>query len=639
VIVEGIVTLGSGRTITSRTDAYIQDNSGRGINIFSFDPPDPILQRGNKVRVTGLVEEYRGVTEITDYSVELISTGNSIPEPLNLSTNIANDITLEGTYIRIIGIATQIDNFTTATNITVDDGSGEMIVRVWNTTGMNLNFLSQGDSVVVISVLDIFYDDTPPPPQLIPQLIPGYQDEIHPPGVIPGDGNGFAILDRDSIDIGTSGIDISLSVWSTETDTLRKIEVILPSNWIWPGQTEVVELTGRGFADAQKKVITEYGEYYLELTNCQVTDLDTGIVIIKNMDAPFESVYSYFWVKSAVHSGEPQFIGDSPRIVVGNDPVYLNRDIQINSSQFREPVTVRGVVTVGSGVLRTDRTSAYLQDNSGYGMNINQSGPPDDRFQRGFLMTIEGSISEFREITQIDPTLVTIIDSTAQLPDPIALSTGEVNDPRWDGTLVRIPRVIGEDNAVVTDKYTTSQQAPLDFNIIVNDGTGPLTLRVWATTGINLDSVVVDEAIIATGIGSVFIDDGVPLYQILPAYQEHIRIDPTFQPSLESVALDIPPHPFVPDRGEKINIYYNVGTPNNRVTIRIFDLGGRLITTLLDQERSEFLEATVEWDGRDKLLDLVPLGTYLCHLEVMEPNSGKKKNEIAPIVIGTILKK
>jgi hypothetical protein len=234
-------------------------------------------------------------------------------------------------------------------------------------------------------------------------------------------------------------------------------------------------------------------------------------------------------------------------------------------------------------------------------MNINQSGPPDDRFQRGFLMTIEGSISEFREITQIDPTLVTIIDSTAQLPDPIALSTGEVNDPRWDGTLVRIPRVIGEDNAVVTDKYTTSQQAPLDFNIIVNDGTGPLTLRVWATTGINLDSVVVDEAIIATGIGSVFIDDGVPLYQILPAYQEHIRIDPTFQPSLE--------------------------------------MGGRLITTLLDQERSEFLEATVEWDGRDKLLDLVPLGTYLCHLEVMEPNSGKKKNEIAPIVIGTILKK
>jgi hypothetical protein len=35
---------------------------------------------------------------------------------------------------------------------------------------------------------------------------------------------------------------------------------------------------------------------------------------------------------------------------------------------------------------------------------------------------------------------------------------------------------------------------------------------------------------------------------------------------------------------------------------------------------------------------LVPLGTYICHLEVVNNNTGKRTVKIAPIVVGTILK-
>ena len=91
-------------------------------------------------------------------------------------------------------------------------------------------------------------------------------------------------------------------------------------------------------------------------------------------------------------------------------------------------------------------------------------------------------------------------------------------------------------------------------------------------------------------------------------------------------------------KGEKITIRYNAGSVNNQVTIRVFDLAGRLVTTLLD-ERVELSQNTLEWDGRDHLFDYVGLGTYICHLEVMEPVSGKKRNKMAPIVVGTMLKK
>jgi hypothetical protein len=279
-----------------------------------------------------------------------------------------------------------------------------------------------------------------------------------------------------------------------------------------------------------------------------------------------------------------------------------------------------------------------MQDESGYGINVNQSGAPDSRIQRGFYLELEGTVTEYRQTTQITPDRIAILDSVSQLPEPFSVSTGEAFDPRWDGTLLQVPGRIGQDHAVVTDKYTTSPQAPYDYNIVVNDGSGALTLRVWGTTGINLDSVEINKAIIASGVGSVFIQDNVPLYQILPAYQEDIILDPSYQPTLEGVALDIPPNPFVPDRGEKIQIRYNAGAVNNQITIRIFDLGGRLVTILLD-EQAQLLVNTLEWNGRDQYFDFVPLGTYLCHLEVLEPVSGKKRVKTAPIVVGTILKK
>ena len=97
------------------------------------------------------------------------------------------------------------------------------------------------------------------------------------------------------------------------------------------------------------------------------------------------------------------------------------------------------------------------------------------------------------------------------------------------------------------------------------------------------------------------------------------------------------PHPFVPDRGESIRIEFSAGAQNTHVTLRIFDMGGRLVTTLKDGDGLP-LPMDFKWDGRDELNEFVPLGTYICHLEVIDKDTGKRTLKIAPIVIGTVLK-
>ena len=142
---------------------------------------------------------------------------------------------------------------------------------------------------------------------------------------------------------------------------------------------------------------------------------------------------------------------------------------------------------------------------------------------------------------------------------------------------------------------------------------------------------------IARGIGNVFIGSNGREYQLLPGYQDHLRLDPNYQPSLETVGLEVPASPFAPELGETFPITYDAGSIGNQVTIRIYDLGGRLITTLLE-ESAVLIRNTIEWDGRDRLRDLVPIGTYICHLQSVESVSGKKRDQMVPIVVATRLK-
>jgi hypothetical protein len=626
VTIEGIVTLGAGRTITTRTDAYVQDNSGRGINIFSFDPPDPLLMRGNRVQITGTVDEFNGVTEITNYSIQLISTGNDLPEPLFLSTNDANNVALEGTYIRVKGVATSIEDFGDAANVTVDDGGGEVLVRVWATTGINLGFLSTGDSVIVAAVMDIFSGAA--------QLAPGYQDEVAEPGTgSAADGSGSASTSATNFAVSDTVSEFSVTIVGTTQDTLHSMQIDVPIFWQWSGVASDLTISKSGFQSASSQIQSEDGIIKIKIENIQVTLADSGMVTFKNMRTPADSINSVFWIQTAGENGKLRFISGSPIVTVGGGNRYWMYDLQTNSGNFNGNVTVRGITTIGAGLLRVTSsggsplTTAYIQDESGRGLNLFQFGVLDTAIiKRDNYVEATGTVTEFSLVTEMEYTSLTLLGTAPRLT-PRVLKNREANSAKWDGTLIQT-------DGVVIDKYSAGGGT----TIVFSDGEGSTNVRVWDTANLDLSDIEVNKAIVVSGVGSVFISGNDTLYQILSVYDDQIELDLSYQPSLADVFLKTEPYPFVPDRGEKIGITYNVGAVNNQATIRIFDLGGRLILTLLS-EPATIIQNRIEWDGRNELKDLVPLGTYICHLEVIEQATGEKKTAMAPIVVGTILKR
>ena len=112
--------------------------------------------------------------------------------------------------------------------------------------------------------------------------------------------------------------------------------------------------------------------------------------------------------------------------------------------------------------------------------------------------------------------------------------------------------------------------------------------------------------------------------------------------------VEIKPAPFVliPTIGETLDYTYS-HPGNSRIIIRIFDLSGRFITSLLDKYvikpgtwSNGFNPTTGEnssasaWDGRDQLGQIVAPGTYIMHMEVMNPVTGETQTDAAPVVVG-----
>jgi predicted extracellular nuclease len=91
---------------------------------------------GNVVRVTAVVDTYFTTIELVNAtSITLVSGGNPALQPRQLSTGAAASSQWEGTYIEVTAPITAKVTQTGAINYTVNDGSGNLVVRVVSTVG------------------------------------------------------------------------------------------------------------------------------------------------------------------------------------------------------------------------------------------------------------------------------------------------------------------------------------------------------------------------------------------------------------------------------------------------------------------------------------------------------------------------
>ena len=170
--IEGVVTIGAGVLRDDRTSAYLQDNSGRGLNIYS-ETLYADLERGAHVKMVGEVELYRGTTvELMNFEYTVVSTGNDLPAPVEVSVSGANSAALEGTLAKVTGTLDKIIDESGDKDLILKDGSDTTVVRIWATTGISTDAFETGILYAFTGVGSTFDGKY--------QLLVGYQEDIDP---------------------------------------------------------------------------------------------------------------------------------------------------------------------------------------------------------------------------------------------------------------------------------------------------------------------------------------------------------------------------------------------------------------------------------------------------------------------------
>ncbi len=169
VTLQGIVTIGVGVLDEDDTKAYIQDASGRGLNIFDFDIL-PNMDRGDELQMVGYIDQYFTTTEIVDFVYQRLSTGNTIPAVQEVTVTQANSSNYEGTFIQINGEVTNSVVVGGGQKITISDGGDSTFVMIWPSTGIDVTPLTVGSTWSLAGVGSQYSDEY--------QLLVGYSDDI-----------------------------------------------------------------------------------------------------------------------------------------------------------------------------------------------------------------------------------------------------------------------------------------------------------------------------------------------------------------------------------------------------------------------------------------------------------------------------
>ena len=114
-----------------------------------------------------------------------------------------------------------------------------------------------------------------------------------------------------------------------------------------------------------------------------------------------------------------------------------------------------------------------------------------------------------------------------------------------------------------------------------------------------------------------------------------------YKASVSAPKIELSHRIFSPDRNEtvtiKYNAPYNTANPgsNYKVTLRIFDLKGREVKKLHDWLVVE--QGITTWDGKDEDNRAVPIGSYIVHMEVLEPSGRPTASAMKVITVATPL--
>jgi len=167
--VQGIVTIGTNVIDSRMTKAYLQDASGKGINLFDYSLISGI-DRGDELHMVGTIAEYNSVLELTDFNFKTVSRENDLPKAQSISIPEANSLEYEGTLVKFNGVISDTSVAGGGVSVYVKIDNDSMTVRIWESTGIDFSNINIGSAYWFQGVINPYYDDF--------QLLVGYQEDI-----------------------------------------------------------------------------------------------------------------------------------------------------------------------------------------------------------------------------------------------------------------------------------------------------------------------------------------------------------------------------------------------------------------------------------------------------------------------------
>ncbi len=354
---------------------------------------------------------------------------------------------------------------------------------------------------------------------------------------------------------------------------------------------------------------------------------DRMTAVLRTSPQTPESLYAL--TITGVHDLAGNPVAAEPLPFEGSDAVTIAEVQAFDETGYStlrgEQVTVAGFTTVPPGVFQPDRTSMFVQDTDGWGINLyspNVMGVPP-RF--GDLLRATGTVEEYVSAsnnagatTEIAQVSIDILARGFDVVRPIVIPTGDVGREEREGQYVRTSGIV----------------VRLDgFAYYIDDGSG--SIQVYQNfTDLDFSVFAIGDSVEVTGLVLQY-DYSAPYfsgYELAPRYQsDMVILEAHYAGSAtidgEAKVLDI-------DAGETVEITYNAPKASH-VTVRVYDLKGRGIATLFDGTSLGPSRST--WDGRDDEGRKVPPGVYICHVLASARAGGDGTTEAIPIVVGRSL--
>jgi hypothetical protein len=316
-----------------------------------------------------------------------------------------------------------------------------------------------------------------------------------------------------------------------------------------------------------------------------------------------------------------------------------------------QTVTVKGAVTIPPGLMQPQYTSMYIQRGD-CGVNVFCFDPLPFELSLGDTVQVTGEVEEYVSSTTGAGATTEIF--CGDVADIVLLSSG--NDPVEPAEMDLATLVHEENEGRLVKSIGVVIDTNFDYSIYIGDPWSEAFVQVYQS---NIDSTdftvfVPGDTVEITGVVLQY-DRAAPYfegYELVPRYQRDMQyaepVPPPEPVYWTDALLNVPAAPFRPDIGEILPITY-AAPDRSEAKMQIYDLQGRVVKTLTEgvyDGRSAlpehyrpgfYSEGIRGWDGRDEYRRVVPAGTYICRLEVKDPD-GKESAVIAPVVVGVKLK-